>query len=232
MVLADDHELLRASLATLVDAEDDLAIVGQAGSGDVAVEVVRSTRPDIALLDIRMPGMDGIQATRRICAEPELDQVRVVVLTMFDLDEYVFAALDAGAAGFLLKDVQPEGLLAGIRAVHAGDSLVASRMVSRLVAHGVRSGPGTVGRRASTTGPAPALTPRETEVLTLIGLGRSNTELARELYIGESTVKTHVSRLLTKLGARDRVHLVIAAYDLGLVVPGETDHGSTRNWNS
>jgi DNA-binding NarL/FixJ family response regulator len=172
----------------------------------------RRTRPDVVLMDVRMPRLDGLQATRRICAEPELAATRVVVLSMFELDEYVYEALHAGASGFLLKDARPEDLITAIRRTHGGESLFAPSILTRLVEHYVAVPP---------TPPRPPrrLTARETEVLTLIGRGLSNDQVAARLTISVRTVKTHVSHLLTKLAARDRAHLVIAAYDAGLVTP-------------
>ena len=213
VLLVDDQPLLRRSLAMIIDSAPDLMVVGQAGDGADALEVARRTRPDVVLMDVRMPRLDGLQATRRICAEPELAATRVVVLSMFELDEYVYEALHAGASGFLLKDARPEDLIAAIRRTHEGESLFAPSILTRLVEHYV-----TVPR----TPPRPAphrLTARETEVLTLIGRGLSNDQVAARLTISVKTVKTHVSHLLTKLAARDRAHLVIAAYDAGLVRP-------------
>ncbi|GAA3952306.1 DNA-binding response regulator [Amorphoplanes auranticolor] len=213
MLLADDQPLLRRSLALVIDSAPDLAVVGQAGDGAEALEVARRTRPDVVLMDVRMPRLDGLQATRRICAAPELAATRVVVLSMFELDEYVHAALHAGASGFLLKDARPEDLITAIRRTHAGESLFAPSILTRLVEHYV-----AVPRPPRPAAPPP-LTARETEVLTLIGRGLSNDQIAARLTISVKTVKTHVSHLLTKLAARDRAHLVIAAYDAGLVTP-------------
>jgi len=213
VLLVDDQPLLRRSLAMIIDSAPDLTVVGQAGDGADALAVARRTRPDVVLMDVRMPRLDGLQATRRICAEPELAATRVVVLSMFELDEYVYEALHAGASGFLLKDARPEDLIAAIRRTHDGESLFAPSILTRLVEHYVAV-PRTPPR------PAPhRLTARETEVLTLIGRGLSNDQVAARLTISVKTVKTHVSHLLTKLVARDRAHLVIAAYDAGLVTP-------------
>jgi DNA-binding NarL/FixJ family response regulator len=207
VLLVDDQPLLRRSLAMIIDSAPDLTVVGQAGDGADALAVARRTRPDVVLMDVRMPRLDGLQATRRICAEPELAATRVVVLSMFELDEYVYEALHAGASGFLLKDARPEDLIAAIRRTHDGESLFAPSILTRLVEHYV-----SVPRTHR-------LTARETEVLTLIGRGLSNDQVAARLTISVKTVKTHVSHLLTKLAARDRAHLVIAAYDAGLVTP-------------
>ena len=213
VLVADDQALVRGSFRILVDTASDLASVGEAGTGAEAVEVARRERPDVVLMDIRMPGMDGIEATRRIIAAPEAAAVRVLILTTFDLDEYVFAALRAGASGFLLKDTPPAGLLAAIRVVAAGDALLAPGITRRLIEEFTRR-PEPVPRQSSGLD---EITEREREVLTLIGLGRSNTEIAADLHVSLSTAKTHIGRLLMKLGARDRAQLVIAAYDSGLV---------------
>jgi DNA-binding NarL/FixJ family response regulator len=218
VLVADDQALVRGSFRILVSTAPDLAPVGEAASGLEAIELARREKPDVVLMDIRMPGLDGIEATRRITSDPETSGVRVLILTTFDLDEYVFAALRAGASGYLIKDTPPPELLAGIRVIAAGEALLAPRVTRRLIAEFTsRPGPGLGPRR-----PAAALaevTEREREVLTLIGLGLSNTEIAARLQVSMSTAKTHVGRLLMKLGARDRAQLVIAAYDAGLVGP-------------
>jgi DNA-binding NarL/FixJ family response regulator len=213
VLLVDDQPLLRRSLAMIIDSAPDLTVVGQAGDGADALAVARRTRPDVVLMDVRMPRLDGLQATRRICAAPELAATRVVVLSMFELDEYVHEALHAGASGFLLKDARPEDLITAIRRTHAGESLFAPSILTRLIEHYV-----AVPRTPPRAAPQP-LTARETEVLTLIGRGLSNDQIAGRLTISVKTVKTHVSHLLAKLAARDRAHLVIAAYDAGLVTP-------------
>jgi DNA-binding NarL/FixJ family response regulator len=215
VVIADDQVLVRAGFRALVDAQDDLAVVGEAGSGDEAVEVTRSTRPDVVLMDIRMPGSDGLEATRLIAAEPALARVKVVILTTFDLDEYVFEALRAGASGFLVKDTEPVELLRAVRVVAAGDALLSPGVTRRLVAAFA------AGRKAPVRPPdLEVLTEREREVLALVGEGLSNDEIARRLVVSPATAKTHVSRTMTKLGARDRAQLVVAAYESGSVRPG------------
>jgi DNA-binding NarL/FixJ family response regulator len=213
VLVADDQALVRGSFRILVDTAPDLASVGEAATGAQAVEAARRETPDVVLMDIRMPGMDGIEATRRITADPATSAVRVLILTTFDLDEYVFAALRAGASGFLLKDTPPAGLLAAIRVVAAGDALLAPGATRRLIEEFTRR-PEPAPRLAT----APEeITEREREVLTLVGLGLSNTEIADRLHVSLSTAKTHIGRLLMKLSARDRAQLVIAAYDSGLV---------------
>ena len=216
VLVADDQALVRGSFRILVDTAPDLTSVGEAASGAEAVELARSEKPDLVLMDIRMPGVDGIEATRQITADPQTSAVRVLILTTFDLDEYVFAALRAGASGFLLKDTPPADLLAAIRVVAAGDALLAPGVTRRLISEFTR-------RPEPAQRPVAALeevTEREREVLTLIGLGLSNTEIAAHLHVSLSTAKTHVGRLLMKLAARDRAQLVIAAYEGGLVGRG------------
>jgi DNA-binding NarL/FixJ family response regulator len=209
VLLADDHPLLRESFRTLLDASPGFTAVAEAATGAEAVRLARAHRPDVVLMDIRMPDLDGIEATRRICADPDTAGVRVLILTTFDLDEYVFAALRAGASGFLVKDTTAPDLLAGIRVVAAGDALLAPRVTRRLVE-------AFAGRTPPAPGPE-GVTGREREVLVLIARGLSNTEIAGHLYLSMGTVKTHIGRLLSKLGARDRAQLVIAAYETGLV---------------
>ncbi|MFJ8916649.1 response regulator [Amycolatopsis sp. NPDC102389] len=212
LLLADDQRLLRHSLAIIIGASPDMVVVGQAEDGTRAVELARRLRPDVVLMDIRMPGQDGIAATKEISARPDLAGTRILVLSMFELDEYVYGALRAGASGFLLKDTEPDELIAAVRRTHAGESLFAPAILTRLIEHYVT---------APHQGPRPAtgLTQRELEILTFVGRGLSNTEIAETLTISVKTVKTHISRLLSKLSARDRAQLVITAYDLGLVVP-------------
>ncbi|MGN9907773.1 response regulator [Phytohabitans sp. LJ34] len=225
VVLADDQPLLRHSLAMIINAEPDLAVVGEAHDGLEATTVASDTTPDVVLMDVRMPRLDGIEATRRICRMPKLAHTRVLVLSMFDLDEYVFHALRAGASGFLLKDSKPTDLLAAIRRTHNGEPLFAPSILTRLVAHYTARGPTAVE-----PSPPDQLTTREVEMLGLIGQGLSNDEIAHQLTISIKTVKTHVSHLLRKLDARDRTHLVIAAYDAGLVsARPHPSHISGRN---
>ncbi|MEV4465859.1 response regulator transcription factor [Micromonospora echinofusca] len=218
VVLVDDEPLLRQSLAMIIDAEPGFAVVGQAGDGMEAIAVARATAPDVVIMDVRMPRLDGIEATRNICRLPELAHTRVLVLSMFDLDEYVFHALRAGASGFLLKDSRPDDLLNAIRHTHRGQSLFAPSILARLVEHYV-SKPRTATANPVMQSRLDKLTTREVEVLGLIGQGLSNDEIAGHLTIAVKTVKSHVSHLLSKLTARDRVQLVIAAYDAGLVSP-------------
>ncbi|MGM1059175.1 response regulator [Saccharothrix sp. Mg75] len=207
VVVVDDQALLRGSFRVLVDSAPDLRVVGEAGDGAEAVSVVRRTSPDVVLMDIRMPGVDGITATREVVASTS---ARVLILTTFDLDEYVYSALRAGASGFLLKDTPPAELLAAIRVVAAGDSLLSPSVTRRLVAEFARA---PEQREVRLEG----VTEREREVLLLIARGLSNTEIMAELHLSAGTVKTHVGRLLHKLQARDRAQLVIAAYESGLV---------------
>lgn len=215
VLVADDQDLLRGSFRLLVDSDPALVVVGAASTGTEAVELATVLRPDVVLMDIRMPGSDGITATRAICeATPG---TRIIVLTMFDLDEYVYAALQAGASGFLLKNSSPEELLRAIRVVADGGALLAPEVTRRLIADIVR----TRTRPARLPDPRPALTEREREVLTLIARGRSNDDIAEQLVLSRSTVKTYVSRLLTKLSARDRAQLVVFAYECGIVQPGD-----------
>jgi DNA-binding NarL/FixJ family response regulator len=213
VVIADDQLLLRAGFRKLLDGEDGLSVVGDAADGQEAVDLVDRLRPDVVLMDIRMPVLDGIEATRRITrGHPD---TAVLVLTTYDLDEYVFAALDAGAGGFLLKDCPPDELISAIRVVARGDALIAPSVTRRLIAE-------FAGRAARTQlRELPPISEREREVLVGVARGRSNGELAAQLFIGEATVKSHVSSLLAKLDCRDRVQLVVAAYEAGLVTPGE-----------
>lgn len=217
LVIVDDQGMVRAGFRSLLDAEPDLDVVGEAGNGEEALEVVGRLRPDVTLMDIRMPVLDGLAATREIVAAGV--PTRVLVLTTFALDEYVFEALRAGASGFLLKDAPAEELAAAIRVVAAGDSLLAPAVTRRVIDAFVRRGAGT--RPAD---PALArLTPRELEVLGLLSRGLSNGDIAARLFVSEATTKSHVSNLLAKLGLRDRVQAVIFAYENHVVVPGETE---------
>lgn len=209
ILIADDQSLLRHSLATVINAEPDLRVVAQAAGGTEAVELTRRHRPALVLMDLRMPDLDGIAATRHLLKTATHD-LKVLVLTMFDLDEYVHGALLAGASGFLLKDTDPPRLLDAIRRTVAGESLFAPTVLQRLVEHYVR-------RPGGRTSVPPGLTDRETEVLTLVGQGRDNHEIAAILHISIKTVKTHIGNLRSKIPARDRAQLVIAAYDAGLV---------------
>ncbi len=218
VVIADDQELVRSGFAMIVDAQPDLAVVGEAGDGQEAVAVARRERADVVLMDVRMPRLDGIEATRLLAGPDVADPVKVVILTTFDLDEYVFAALRAGASGFLLKDVRRDDLLHAVRVVAAGDALLAPSVTRRLISDYARRPPAA----ASPPADLDRLTPREREVLGLIGRGRNNAEIGAELIVGEATVKTHVGRVLMKLGLRDRVQAVIYAYEAGLVGPGPT----------
>jgi DNA-binding NarL/FixJ family response regulator len=215
VVLVDDQALVRAGFRALLDSEDDIEVVGEAPDGQEGLELVRRLRPDIVLMDVRMPVLDGLQATAQITSEPALSCTRVVVLTTFELDEYVFGALRAGASGFLLKDVEPTDLLRAVRVVAGGEALLAPRLTRRLIEAFVAGGAGV---RASDE--LKQLTPREREVLSLVGRGLSNAEIAERLVVSPLTAKTHVARLFAKLEARDRAQLVVIAYESGLVVAG------------
>ncbi|MFD8148885.1 response regulator [Streptomyces sp. NPDC059708] len=214
VMLVDDQPLIRSGLRVLIDETPDLEVVAEAGTGAEAVERAAAHGPDVVVMDIRMPGMDGIEATRRITGGPGAP--RVLVLTTFDEDEHVYGALRAGASGFAVKDMALEDILAAVRVVAAGDALIAPGVTRRLIAEFAR-GPRPEPVRAAR--PVEGITDREREVLTLVGRGRSNGEIAEELFISVATAKAHVARLFTKLGARDRVQLVIAAYEWGLVSP-------------
>ncbi|MCZ2817136.1 response regulator [Modestobacter sp. VKM Ac-2984] len=222
VVLVDDQQLVRAGFRMVIDSQPDLTVVGEAGDGAAAVELLRRTPADVVLMDVRMPGTDGIAATELVTALPE--PPRVVVLTTFDLDEYVVAAIGAGASGFLLKDAPPEEMLAAVRTVHAGDSVIAASSTRRLLQHvaPILRGAGNGGGTSQVDPSALAeLTPREREVLVLMAYGASNTEIAAQLFVSEATVKTHVGRVLFKTGSRDRVQAVVLAYRTGLVAPAD-----------
>jgi DNA-binding NarL/FixJ family response regulator len=216
VLVADDQTLVRAGFRVLVESAPDLEVVGEAGDGVEAVELARRELPDVVLMDIRMPRMDGLEATRRIVALDRAEGIRVLVLTTFDLDEYVYEALRAGASGFLLKDTPPADLLAAIRVVAAGDALLAPGVTRRLIAEFARRPEPS----AVTPAALAALTDREREVLALVARGLSNAEIAELLVVSGATAKTHVSRVLAKLHARDRAQLVMLAYETGLVTPG------------
>jgi DNA-binding NarL/FixJ family response regulator len=217
VLVADDQAMVRAGFAALLDAQDDVRVVGQAADGSEAVSLSARLNPDVVLMDVRMPELDGIAATRRILgpAYPAARVPRILMLTTFDIDDYVYDALEAGASGFLLKDALPEDLVHAVRVVAAGDALLAPSVTRRMIEHFATRRP----RSGRATAALRELTEREREVLTLMGRGRSNGEIAAELFISEQTVKTHVGKVLAKLGARDRVQAVIFAYDAGLVEP-------------
>ena len=213
--ICDDQPLLRDGLRVQLGLIDDLDIVGEAANGEQAVALARRERPDVLVMDVRMPVLDGIEATRRIVGRLGTENVKVLILTTFDLDEHVYAALSAGASGFLLKDATPEELVHAVRVVAAGEALLAPTVTSRLVREFARRSAGRPRRELLAS-----LTERETEVLQLVAAGLSNAELAERLVVSHPTAKTHVSRILTKLGLRDRAQLVVAAYEAGLVIPG------------
>src|SRR6516164_5509731 len=215
IIVADDHQVVRAGFAELLDTQPDFAVVGTACDGAEAVQMGRDLRPDVALMDVRMPGTDGIEATRQLTGSGR-DGPRVLILTTFDLDEYVYDALCAGASGFLLKDVTAERLFDAVRVVAAGEALLAPTVTRRLISEFARQRRGTAVPAAAGLA---ALTPRETQVLRLVAEGLSNPEIAARLVVTEETVKTHVSRVLAKLGLRDRTQAGVAAYESGLVVP-------------
>lgn len=215
LVIVDDQQLVRAGLRPLAERDGDIVVVGEAADGRAGLARVRELRPDLVLMDIRMPVMDGLEATRAIIAEPQLDGVRVLVLTTFDEDEHVHEALRAGAAGYLLKDIAPDALRTAIRTVAAGDALLSPAITATVMRAAVEGGAAPADRRA-----LEGLTERETEVLALIGRGLTNDEIAGELFLSPATSRTYVSRLLSRLGARDRAALVVLAYETGLVRPG------------
>lgn len=215
VVLADDQALVRGGFRSLLDARDDIEVVGEAADGHQAVALAKRLTPDVVLMDIRMPGVDGLEATRLIAADPELVGVRVVILTTFALDEYLFDALRYGASGFLVKDTEPADLVSAVRVVAAGDSLIAPSMTRRLIEEfAAKAKPSRSAKELA------VLTDREREVLKLVAGGQNNDEIAAGLYMSPATARTHVSRIITKLGARDRAQLVVLAYETGLVRPG------------
>jgi DNA-binding NarL/FixJ family response regulator len=215
IIVADDHQVVRTGFAALLDTQPDFTVTGTASDGAEAVRICRELRPDVVLMDVRMPGMDGIEATRQL-AGSGADGPRILILTTFDLDEYVYDALRAGASGFLLKDVTAERLFDAVRVIAAGDALLAPAVTRRLISEFVLLHPKPDGPSAAALA---ALTPRETQVLRLVAEGLSNPEIAARLVVTEETVKTHVSRVLSKLGLRDRTQAVVTAYESGLVIP-------------
>ncbi|MFI9601358.1 response regulator [Streptomyces sp. NPDC052043] len=215
VLLADDQSLVRAGFKALLDAQPDIEVAGEAADGEEALRKVRDLSPDVVLMDIRMPLLDGLAATRRITREPRLEDVKVVMLTTFELDEYVFEAIRSGASGFLVKDTEPDELLRAVRAVVVGDALLSPGVTRRLIAEfAARS------KEPAAADALAQLTEREREVMALVGIGLSNEEIARRLVVSPLTAKTHVSRTMVKLGARDRAQLVVLAYESGLVRPG------------
>jgi DNA-binding NarL/FixJ family response regulator len=216
VLIADDQALVRAGFRSILEAQDGIAVAGEAGDGRDAIDLVRKRSPDVVLMDVKMPDIDGLEATRRIVGDDD-NRTAVLMLTTFDVDEYVYDALRAGASGFLLKDVVPEELVAAVRVVAAGDALIAPAITRRLIEQFVRAAP-----PSGSKGALDELTPREIEVLTLVAKGLSNREVAANLVLTEATVKTHVKHVLRKLDARDRVQAVVFAYEAGLVSPGAT----------
>jgi DNA-binding NarL/FixJ family response regulator len=217
VVLVDDQKLVRAGFRSLLERDEDIEVAGEAADGARGVELVSAERPDVVLMDIRMPVMDGLEATRRILEEEHLEGTRVIVLTTFELDEYVFDALRAGASGFLLKDIDPDDLRAAVKVVHAGEALLSPSVTRTIIDRfAAQPEPATVARDR-----LELLTDREREVVSLVGGGLTNSEIAARLYLSPATAKTHVSRAMTKLGARDRAQLVVFAYETGLVDRGQ-----------
>lgn len=214
VLLADDQSLVRAGFKALLDAREDIDVVGEAYDGGGAIELARKLRPDVILMDIRMPGLDGLEATREIAADPQLAGVRIVILTTFALDEYLFDALRFGASGFLVKDTEPADLATAVRVVAQGDSLISPSMTRKLVAEFASR-----SKEPRSASELDALTEREREVMTLVADGLTNQEIAEKLYMSPATARTHVSRAMTKVGVRDRAQLVILAYETGLVRP-------------
>ncbi|KRD12144.1 MULTISPECIES: response regulator transcription factor [unclassified Streptomyces] len=216
VLICDDQELIRMGLRMVIDSQPDLTVVGEAADGDAAITGVAALEPDLVLMDVRMPGLDGLAATEHLCAQP--DGPRILVVTTFDLDEYAYAALRAGANGFLVKDAPAEEILVTVRAVLRGEVMVAPSLTRRLVERFVRQAPASAAAQRARLA---ALTEREREVLALVARGLANGEIAERLFVGETTVKTHLGRILTKLGLRDRVHAVIFAYESGLIKAGD-----------
>ena len=217
VLLVDDQALLRAGLRVLLESEDDIAVVGEASDGEEAISLARETRPDVALMDIRMPRLDGVEATKRIAADEHLEGVRVLILTTFESDEYIFEALRVGASGFLVKDSEPTDVLRAVRVLSSGEALLSPSITRRLIEE-YAAWP---ERRRSTPGELEELTPREREVMSLVAYGLTNGEIAERLVVSPATAKTHVSRTMMKLHAHDRAQLVVLAYQTGLVSPGE-----------
>ncbi|MEU4578291.1 response regulator [Nonomuraea sp. ATR24] len=214
-LLADDQTLVRAGFRSILSDEDDIEVVAEAANGTQAVTLARETRPDVVLMDIRMPELDGLEATRQIVTDPRLDEVKVIILTTFDLDDYVYGALRSGASGFLVKDTEPAELIHAVRVVARGDALIAPSITRRLIAE--------FAGRVKRPEPGPelnSLTEREREVMSLVAGGLSNDEIAARLVLSPATAKTHVSRIMTKLGVRDRAQLVVLAYEAGMITPG------------
>jgi DNA-binding NarL/FixJ family response regulator len=215
VLLADDQALVRGGFRALLDAENDIAVVGEAGNGREAVALTREKKPDVVLMDIRMPDLDGLAATREVAADARLGDVRIVILTTFELDEYVFEALRAGASGFLVKDTEPVDLLAAVRLVASGEALLSPSVTRRVIEEFASR-----AKEPPPSGPLDELTEREREVMALVAGGLSNEEIAEQLVVSPATAKTHVSRAMVKLAARDRAQLVVLAYEHGLVRPG------------
>ena len=215
VLLADDQALVRAGFRVLLDSAADIEVVGEASSGEQALTLAKDSRPDVILMDIRMPNMDGLEATRRIVADREMRGVRVLILTTFEVDEYVFEALRSGASGFVVKDIEPAELLQAVRVVARGDALLSPTVTRRLIAEFA----GRPEQRRVAATDLDVLTEREREVMALVAAGRTNDEIAAELFISPATAKTHVSRAMSKLGARDRAQLVVLAYETGLITP-------------